>query len=237
MLFVTQARRIVWIPISFSVLFLVTSVFPVNFAGITRGYLEKHISEALSRYGRPLPLSEDDYEVLMHSLSKKQAQQLNSQLLYLHNTYESGSVEAYLSDDAIGNLYSIGYDFDNAIAEEEEENSDVSLSGCSNRKAAILMPAGYKKLFVVDDENITVSRKGLLSGILRVEVTDSRDTALIGLKELERLDACTWMEMPPTAFKCQGDSSLLVMTYFSIDYDKNKESDMSMSISGYLFRK
>ena len=46
-----KARRINWIPVSFSVIFLLTSVLPVNYASITRNKLRSDIENELEKSG------------------------------------------------------------------------------------------------------------------------------------------------------------------------------------------
>lgn len=46
-LIIIKAKRISWIPISFSLVFLLTSVLPVNYASITRQIIQKEVNQTI----------------------------------------------------------------------------------------------------------------------------------------------------------------------------------------------
>ena len=73
-LFAIKARRINWIPISFAIIFLLTSALPVNYAGITKNVILNEIKAEMQRSCQAkAPLSLQQYEEWMYSLPEKQA--------------------------------------------------------------------------------------------------------------------------------------------------------------------
>ena len=82
-LFVIKARRINWIPISFAVIFLLTSALPVNYAGITKNTILNEIKAEMQRSCQAeVHLSLEQYKEWIYSLPEKQAVQINSKFKY-----------------------------------------------------------------------------------------------------------------------------------------------------------
>lgn len=85
-LFLTRARRISWIPISFAVLFLLTSALPLNYTSLTRRTLLNQVERTLLQAGvTDLPLDFDHYVPLMQKLSQEEKNRINSKLQYLEH--------------------------------------------------------------------------------------------------------------------------------------------------------
>ena len=84
----TKARRISWIPISFSILFLLTSALPVNYASITRNIMRSSVEKELKRTNLKLPLTREQYDDWMESLPAETAVQVNDKFRYLRNWFD-----------------------------------------------------------------------------------------------------------------------------------------------------
>ena len=79
-----RVRRISWIPISFSIVFLMTSALPVNYAGITRSTLRGEVKKVLAQSQQDsLPLTQAQYEAWLKSLPDKQGIRMEAKLHYL----------------------------------------------------------------------------------------------------------------------------------------------------------
>lgn len=112
-----RARRISWIPISFSLVFLLTSALPLNYAGLTRRVLRDEVREALARSGKDrLPLTTEEYEDWLLSLPKAEARLINGKLLYLSDLFGSESTSDLVPE---GTTYQ--YEVQAVATEVEEE--------------------------------------------------------------------------------------------------------------------
>lgn len=110
-LIVGRARRLSWIPISFAVVFLVTSVLPVNYASLTRSTLRGEVREAFVQSGQAdsLPLSTEAYGAWLLAQPKEEARLISSKLAYLDDWFGEESTNdlvaagtpfhAYTSDE------------------------------------------------------------------------------------------------------------------------------------------
>ena len=94
-----KAKRISWIPISFSIIFLLTSVLPVNYASITRDTLRKEIKSLMTQSELDnLPLSEAQYQTWLKSLPEG-GKQVNEKLYYLSGMFGEESFADLVSKD------------------------------------------------------------------------------------------------------------------------------------------
>ena len=135
-LIVGKARRISWIPISFSIVFLLTSVLPVNYASITQSVLHGKVKQALLEGNRyDLPLSQQQYESWVRSVSKKQAQLVTGRLQYLQDLYGTESITDLVEEDVL---------FDQVITEADDSLSASKVDYRQSFQTTIEVPQGYK---------------------------------------------------------------------------------------------
>lgn len=251
-LVLTRARRISWIPISFSIIFLLTSVLPVNYASITRNIMRDSIEKELARSGETdLPLSRNQYENWLDSLPAKTALQVNDRLRYLHYWFGRKSIADLVDKDA--SFYYAQKRFDqncNEATDNDEASTDnnwpVSYSGQVSSQTSIEIPKGYNRFVIIpgpsrSSRQLNIPRKYLETGILPASLgtqTDkTNDTVYIDLKTIEELQCYKYGEMPPAQFKCNSDKCLFILTSFSLDYQKEGSKALLLNINGYLFRK
>lgn len=251
-LVLTRARRISWIPISFSIIFLLTSVLPVNYASITRNIMHRSIEKELARSGATdLPLSRNQYENWLDSLPAKTALQVNDRLRYLHYWFGRKSIADLVDKDA--SFYyaknRFGQDSDEAIDNDKaaaDNNLPVSYSGQTSSRTSIEIPKGYNRFVIIPEpgrssRQLYIPRKYLETGTLPASLgtrTDkTNDTVYIDLKTIEALQRYKYGEMPPAQFKCNSDKCLFILTGFSLDYQKEGNEALLLNINGYLFRK
>lgn len=247
-LFVIKARRINWIPISFAVIFLLTSALPVNYAGITKNTILNEIKAEMQRSCQAeAPLSLQQYKEWIYSLPEKQAVQINSKFKYLSNWFGTESVTHLIEKNVTHNLYSVAADIETDTVAVDTDNNRVFYSGEIDIQTIINIPEGYTRFIAIPDGSIsshrfTVSRQSLESGILPVSL-DTRtgklnDSVYIELNTLEMLEKNSKHgHIPPTSFRCNSPRNLFILTAFDIHYEKDSDEDARMSIKGYLFKK
>lgn len=233
----TKARRIYWIPVSFSVIFLLTSVLPVNYASITRSTLRSDIEKEMERTCKAeMPLSYEEYNNWLDSLPKETAWQINDKFMYLESWFGQKSVS-----DLVGNVsfYNAQHRYKTEV---EPTDSETSYNGHTNVKNSIKLPEGYSQFIPISDVSISgkdvgETKTGILPVFLRTQTENRNDTVYIDLKTLERLASSKYGEMQPTEFKCNSDKALFMLTSFYLTYYMQEDKDIKLSIDGYLFKK
>jgi hypothetical protein len=139
-LIVTRGRRIWWIPVTFAIIMVLSSVGPQSFGDITRRTFQKSVKEEFAAAGAEnLPLGDAEYRAVLAEMDSTTAANVNSRLKYLYINYPDSS--------AIRSL--VTYDVDlwafdnNAVSGSEGEQllpEDFSFS----EPAAI--PEGYSRI-------------------------------------------------------------------------------------------
>ena len=142
-LYVSKARRIHWIPLSFGAILLLTSAQPMNYCEIVKRHYKQKISDVIEQY-KPehLPMTRDEFNTWMKILPKDIAEQTRDQLKYLKNNYE-GQTFVWI-------------------------DKEISLWGWSNLNVAetffyetnanhTTLPAGYSRLRTESDYNYNKS--------------------------------------------------------------------------------
>lgn len=227
-LIIIKAKRISWIPISFSLVFLLTSVLPVNYASITRQIIQKEVNQTIIRQ-KPmlnLPLSQEQYNQWLKTFSPEQARQINEKFIYLYEWFGKESICQWIDEDA--SLYMLRTEF-----EDQQGNQPiVSYSGTSASEATISIPDGYQKLQSIHRYQIIDHKEQ--DKIIAVPLTQDNDTVYIDQQTIESLSQRKKGEMPPTQLNCNSSQKIFLLTSFSIE---KTEENIEVSIDGYLFSK
>lgn len=227
-LIIIKAKRISWIPISFSLVFLLTSVLPVNYASITRQIIQKEVNQTIIRQ-KPmlnLPLSQEQYNQWLKTFSPEQARQINEKFIYLYEWFGKESICQWIDEDA--SLYMLRTEFE----DKQENQPTVSYSGTIASEATISIPDGYQKLQSIHRYQI-IDHKGQ-DKIIAVPLTQDNDTVYIDQQTIKSLSQCKKGEMPPTQLNCNSSQKAFLLTSFSIE---KTEENIEVSIDGYLFSK
>lgn len=227
-LIIIKAKRISWIPISFSLVFLLTSVLPVNYASITRQIIQKEVNQTI-RHQNPmqnLPLSQEQYNQWLKTFSPEQARQINEKFIYLYEWFGKESICQWIDEDV--SLYMLRTEFE----DRQENQSTVSYSGTIASEATISVPDGYQKLQSIHRYQI-IDHKGQ-DKIIAVSLTQDNDTVYIDQQTIESLSQRKKGEMPPTQLNCNSSQKVFLLTSFSIE---KTEENIEVSIDGYLFSK
>lgn len=235
-LFVIKARRISWIPISFAVLFLLTSVLPVNYASITRNAIRSGIEAEIKQKGDlELPLTNITYKDWLTSLPKEKAAQLNDKFMYLDNWFGWGSISDWVAKDV--SFYNAQYEFG---PDAEEFEPKLSYNGQANDTIPIKIPKGYSQFVKISNSSNLPSRyleTGILPVFMDTQTESSSDNTVdIDLKTLEKLNETKYNEMEPMLFKCNSGKHLFILTRFSLMYNKQDNKEIHLSVDGYLFK-
>jgi len=224
-LFLTKARRISWIASSFAVIFLLTSVFPINYFSITRKYMDRYIAKVLD--GEKLPFSEAQYKDFVTSLPEKEAIMLNERLLYLDDKYGHKYTEKYVQDAHFRSYQSL---LKQEETTEYKEDNEYIHNACN--KYAIDIPAGYNRIVSVYTPP-TIYKMG--QNIVKVVPTlgeETFDTILINIDTLRsHKDA-----MPnPIPMPCSSEKTLYYVKYFTIRTVDSTSSNVD--VSGFILQK
>ena len=227
-LFLTKARRINWITISFALIFLLTSAFPINYLSITRNYMESHIAKTLA--DKQLPLNAKQYEQLLRSMPKEEAIQLNDQIRYIRNYYGCCYTEAYVKDSTYISFY---YDF----LEDDPYTIDVDTVTCPISNSLyhydIDIPEGYSRMVKTDNLSASCKKGQKMVKFVPTLGEETFDTVFVNLDTLRtyanKMDA-------PIQFPCSTDKTLYYATYFYIS-EIDKEKGYDVSVAGFILQK
>lgn len=222
-LIVGRARRLSWIPISFSLVFLLTSVLPVNYASITRRVLRNEVREALVNNGPSrLPLSQNAYTDWLSSLPQEQRLQVNDKLRYLADWFGTESTSDLVAE---GTSFAL-------LAEEEDEPGTENLHYNQQDNTTVALPTGYTRCTLID-RNALLTAYAPSDSLLVVPLEGMSDTVRLPLDTLRTRDLHPQLPLPPPLFRTQGDRILLLNT-FHIYLDK-KKPEAEVRLTGYLF--
>ena len=237
MLFLTKARRINWITISFALMFLLTSAFPINYFSITRWVMESQMKQTLfstdMMQHKKLPLTERQYEHLLHVLTKEEAIQLNDRMKYIRQYYGSGYTEAYVKDT---NYISFYYDFLEPHAHSTAATQFYIGNGCENY--AIDIPEGYNRMVRVYTPTATVPPNQKIIRFVPEFEGQAIDTVFV---HLDTLRAHKNSMQAPIPIPCKSHRSTYLVTRFSIspfhDSRTNKHEGTMVDITGFILQK
>lgn len=214
-LVIGKARRIGWIPISFSLFFLLTSALPVNYASITRDTLRNDVKEKMQELGIRLPMQSTQYSDWAKSSSPEEVCPVNEKLDYLASVFGPECV----ADVVSGELSS--YYFHNVASDIVPPERLMTYS----TDEEIRLPSGYQYM-----KKAGHSYEVECSDTLSIPIRDGADSISLPMKALEALDEDG--SLPPLFVRSQkGDCFLLTYFYLRMG-DKNL---VKLNINGYIF--
>ena len=207
-----RARRISWIPVSFSLVFLLTSVLPVNYANLTRRVLLDEVKEALD--GR-WNLTEDQYEAWLLSLPREEARAVEDKLHYLQDWFGRESIQDLVKD---------GVPYRRVTAENEPETEALNFNQAEHLTLEI--PRGYTHLTFVRSNSVQADAD---YSILAFPLDETGDTLRLPLDSLRR-----WEEKPRLPLLRTTGGNTLYLTRYHLFIDK-KEQETDALLEGCLF--
>ena len=96
----TRAHRIIWIPVSFGLLFLVVSVLPINLSYGVERWMHHQVASVVENAGiTKLPMNEDEYHNWRNSLDENDRENTSSRLIYMQKMYDRSSYADLVEPD------------------------------------------------------------------------------------------------------------------------------------------
>lgn len=215
-LFLSSARRIHWVTLSFGALFLLTSALPVNFCSITLHTIENRIEDFLSSHEHPaLPMTEDSYTPYMESLPLGEAESLRGDLKYIRSLYDQQAIAQFVDKGV--NLWR---SFDTI---EDEISSDYDYK----RSGFMTVPEGYSEfrdLYTYEMVNKNDSTQWHIT-------VDDTLTFLIDVEQLPSTDSISPCLLP----ELNGRG---VLSVSELEIYRNWEDSLesNLTLRGYLFQ-
>lgn len=236
-LFLTKGKRINWIPISFALVFLLTSVLPINFASYTRRTIYNEVeAEVKATCQEKLPMDNDAYERWLEQYPRKQAQQINSKMQYLNKWFGHKSYAPIATEDISYSLYNFDYccaDGDTVSVTNKQEMSFRS------HASGIEIPKGYTKVYIISNKDRTLPDSVFNADVFAfplIQPEDSiNDIVYFDKRTLE--DMNNKNELDPVEFRCKSKVHRFYLNRFSSSSLYQSNGQVLFSFSGILFEK
>ncbi len=232
-LFFSKGKRINWIPISFALIFLLTSVFPLNITSYTRRKIYNEIeAQVKASYNGNLPMDDHAYENWLTQLPKEQGLQINARMRYLHSYFGDDSYASIATKDISTTLYSFDIEIDTTAA--GQQNLDMNFF-CKVSRVEI--PQGFSKVYHIDNEEKTYPVSEFTSDSIAFQLIlnneDINETIRFDLETLKKLYAKGGQT--PMEFPCKTKEYRFFLSGFRSNTTYNGQ--VRLFISGLLFRK
>lgn len=229
-LLINRARRISWIPISFACVFLLVSVLPVNYAGITRNTIHADIENRLKQAkAKTLPLSKQAYESYLETLPYVEAADLNNRIRYMRDWFGWESLNDLVAEDI--SLYTL----------PDAESQTRAYRGETDASIPVELPQGYGKMREIETyisgQDTPLPDHWWEKGILPAALKETGDTLYFDLNNLKDAESYKPGPMPPITLKCNSADRIFILTRFSLNYNENDAEDTYLNFKGYLFTK
>ncbi len=229
-LFVTKAKHINWITISFSMVFLLTSAFPVNYVSITRESMYLNILDDLKELGaEQLPMTKEGYKIFMESIPKDRAKTISARLDYMCSWFGKESV----ADIADGNIPFWNYQDDGVIS-DGRYYADYSAN--IGNYAEIEIPKGYDRIVKYDyetSEEFSSDYEGIVKFVAGQNTSVENDTIYLDIRQIKSIKK---PYKKPVLLRCSSSGSVFMLTQYSITLYRGEEKT-KVYFSGYLFKK
>ncbi|EJW93553.1 hypothetical protein, membrane [gut metagenome] len=228
-LIINKARRIIWIPISFSLIFLLTSVLPINFASIAKHTLHRQLKEKVLTSRLSLPLTVESYIQWMDSLPLQEAIHLNDRFRYLKDWFGQENVEDMLQADIP--FYNIDYKLTT-----REEGEPTFMNGCVADSCCIPVPDGFN-CFTQVSLHVTFqqSQNDTLAVSVEAYSDQSGDSIYISLQQLNEFSSQQYI--PLTLYPCLRSKNLFALTQYYLSCNKLSKKEWTLDLNGHLFKK
>jgi len=215
-----KGSRVIWIPVSFATILLLTSVGPQNYSNLAKVWIKHDIRTALK--GKKLPLNEREYDQLFKSKAPEM-QRVLAQLSYISSYYNEDDVSDILDSTAYGRRY----DYADADTVQTEDLSvyDDNFHACDIKSYATMVPVN------IDTATTTLKDGQLIVDIpLKTQGFKQPVRMVIPMKTLRKMDNDNKASQP-----ILYDGNALIVESLSLTLTDNKPSDFS--INGILLLK
>ena len=238
-------KRIRWIPVSFAIIFLLTSVLPWNLTSLSRRYLLRSVDEVFrTSCKKPLPLSDEDYLDWLKTLPRQEALNTNDRLRYLTDEMNESAVARYINPD----IYFWG--IRNAINEPEkytyfkEKDGRIQVvvkdvrnySTSSIRPFTLPIEKGYKAMRLYENQKCDIRPSGKDGEWWAITCRDSlmADTLYVRPDSLRQWGSGE--EFTPRELSARNQGNRFIMTGFYF-YDNPADSVRHFALWGYYLMK
>lgn len=225
-LYVSRARRIHWVSLSFAGLFLLTSALPVNYTSITRHHMLSEVRRMLSKAEVSLPLNAEMYDKAMKSMPQEEAVAISTKLYYLKQTFNAEAIKSVVNEGESPINY---WGYINPTQEIAVGDSTSRYYFKRAKNETIAIPEGYTRM-----ENLVLEFKKCEpdTSMLRETIINAEgmtvDTLQISFADIKRLEK----EMPdPVRLNGKNGVCVFVMMQYS------GYLNSGLSLDGYLFTK
>lgn len=256
-LFVCKARRINWIPISFAVIFLLTSALPVNYVSLSRSYLLRKVETTIAdTYKGTLPMSNEQYLDWLKTLPAEEALAVNSRLKKLDDLYRDTSIyrlvsksisywsaETYIKDEEVVAVDAVTV----TVADKSDEIDITKLKQkyYSNQVIPKVNPldlsGSYTKIMLYDEATDTLDLQALRTGTIAFALPApdgkaTQDTAYVSLQDLRKWDKLGGFT--PQTLRCNRPEDKFVLTLFRLDIgNPGLQESATLDFSGVYLKK
>jgi len=228
-LLLKQGKRIVWILISFVLVFFFASVGPWNMTATTRRLLTRQVDGIFQRIGVQLPLDYARFDSLIHTMDKHDADVLKGKLSYLKFELQGDSLVNRWLDGTV-DLYTNPYyegpsePFDTDT--EPIDPSTIETPFANMREEMASLPQGNFQMVMQIDE---WQREQVLTSdsTLYMDLIYSQDTLLyttrfgIPFRQLQEIAADDSKQQP---FTIDNNEGALLIWYFEVESNAEKDN-------------
>ena len=206
--------RVIWIPVSFATILLLTSVGPQNYSNLAKVWIKHDIRTALK--GKKLPLNEREYDQLFKSKAPEM-QRVLAQLSYISSYYNEDDVSDILDSTAYGRRY----DYADADTVQTEDLSvyDDNFHACDIKSYATMVPVN------IDTLCSTLKDGQLIVDIpLKTQGFKQPVRMVIPMKTLRKMNSDNKASQP-----ILYDGNALIVESLSLTLINNEPSDFSLN--------
>ena len=209
-----KGSRVIWIPISFATILLLTSVGPQNYSNLAKVWIKHEIRTALK--GKKLPLNEREYDQLFKSKAPEM-QRVLAQLSYISSYYNEDDVSDILDSTAYGRRYDYA-DVD-SVQTEDLSVYDDNFHACDIKSYATMVPVN------IDTATTTLKDGQLIVDIpLKTQGFKQPVRMVIPMKTLRKMNRDNKASQP-----ILYDGNALIVESLSLTLTNNEPSDFSFN--------
>ena len=228
-LWLKQGKRIVWILISFVLVFFFASVGPWNMTATNRRLLTRQVDGIFQRIGVQLPLDYTRFDSLIQTMDKHDADVLKGKLSYLKYDLQGDSlVNRWL--DGLVDLHTNPY-YEGPIEPFDTDSEPVDPATIESpfanmREEMASLPQGnFQKVMQIDEwqrEQVLAS-----DSTLYMDIIYSQDTLLyftrfgIPFRQLQEIAADESKQQP---FTVENNEGTLLIWYFEVESNAEKDN-------------
>lgn len=231
---INKNKRIHWIPISFSILFVLTSLFPVNFTSITRNTLLKEVQKEINTtYKGTLPMNDSSYTAWLETYPREKSIHIDDKIKYLDNTFGEECLSHLIKNV---NYYQTEYQLKNETKYEATPFKVISESQHLSKNFTIDLSKGYSSITYYKSQDIELEEEQQ-SFTISLQPSQKENIEM----SIQTSDIYEWggianKKWEPQDLPCSPSNYRFILTDFSYHTNHAKEC-IIFKYSGYLLKK